>query len=351
MASAALGLEPNTVQQQAFLIPYKKSVPLKDDNGRNAVDANGKWIWVETYECQFQVGYRGFITLAHRSEYIQSIEAETIHENDHFKHMKGSNAFLEYEKTLRDRGEPIGAYCFTKLESGIEVATVLPIDEIYKIRGRSETYKSLVRGVENAKDKDRAKAEDKLFETPWVMWFDDMGAKSAIKKHAKQLPLTPGDSLSAAAAIDSSADTNTIDMGAMADPDMARSVVNDGMDPPAAIEHSPTETAEFKFPPDQKEAVARTEEQPRTGARQAKPKAEPAQSLGSASEAPTYMNVVKSLRDAKTLDGLDLAADLIRDVEDDNERGDLEHIYGQRRAEIETPTTKPARRASNVSME
>jgi hypothetical protein len=46
-----------------------------------------------------------------------------------------------------------------------------------------------------------------------------------------------------------------------------------------------------------------------------------------------------------------LAADLIRDVEDDNERGDLEHIYGQRRAEIETPTTKPARRASNVSME
>jgi hypothetical protein len=66
---------------------------------------------------------------------------------------------------------------------------------------------------------------------------------------------------------------------------------------------------------------------------------------------PIYHDVAKALRDAKTLDGLDLAADLIRDVEDDNERSDLEHIYGQRRAEIETPATKPVRRASNVSME
>ncbi|WP_028998655.1 recombinase RecT [Azohydromonas australica] len=42
MTSAALGLEPNTAQQQAFLIPYRKRVP-PPDGGRH---------WVETFECQ-----------------------------------------------------------------------------------------------------------------------------------------------------------------------------------------------------------------------------------------------------------------------------------------------------------
>src|SRR3546814_731473 len=52
MASAALGLEPNTIQQQAFLIPYKKSKPRKDANVRNVTGPEGKWISDETYECK-----------------------------------------------------------------------------------------------------------------------------------------------------------------------------------------------------------------------------------------------------------------------------------------------------------
>ncbi len=50
MTSAALGLEPNTVQQQAFLIPYKKRVKVGDN-------------WIDTYDCQFQIGYRGLSPL------------------------------------------------------------------------------------------------------------------------------------------------------------------------------------------------------------------------------------------------------------------------------------------------
>ena len=63
MTSAALGLEPNTAQQQAFLIPYKKRVP-PPDGGRH---------WLETFECQFQIGYRGFITLAYRCPHVRSL--------------------------------------------------------------------------------------------------------------------------------------------------------------------------------------------------------------------------------------------------------------------------------------
>lgn len=233
MASAALGLEPNTVQQQAFLIPYDKRGKLP----------NGQWGVVGT-ECQFQVGYRGFVTLAHRSPHIDSIQAEAIHEGDLFDHLIGSETFLKYRKALRERGDLIGSFCYTRLASGIEMATVLPIEEVLKIRAKSETYNALMRNVENARNqKEKESALRKLDETPWVMWEDDMAAKSAIKKHAKQLPLTPGDAMSAATQLDD--DAKTIDMAAMADPDVARGVVEDGYDAPvretsderAQIEH------------------------------------------------------------------------------------------------------------------
>lgn len=221
MASAALGLEPNTVQQQAFLIPYKKRKKVGNE-------------WVDTYECQFQIGYRGFITLAHRSPQIDDIHAEAIHEHDLFDHMMGSQSFLKYRKSLKDRGELIGSFCHVKLASGGESACVLPFDELMKIRSKSETYNALVAKVDAAAtSKDKDKALKNLDETPWVMWLDDMAAKSAIKKHAKQLPLSPGDAVSAAAQIDEEGERGAIDLSAMADVDTARSVIEDGALPPA----------------------------------------------------------------------------------------------------------------------
>lgn len=227
MTSAALGLEPNTIQQQAFLIPYKKR--RKEGNQ-----------WIDSYECQFQIGYRGFVTLAYRSPQIDSLQAESIHKNDHFEHMLGSKSFLEYRKALTDRGDLIGSFCFVKLSSGAEVATILPLSEVVKIRSKSETYNALARAVEQAEnDKDRKKAEEKFAETPWVMWEDDMAAKSAIKKQGKQLPLNPGDALIAAAEIDDNAERNVIDLKAMADPDVVRSVVSEGYEPPALSHQEP----------------------------------------------------------------------------------------------------------------
>lgn len=235
MASAALGLEPNTVQQQAFLIPYRKRARVYNND-------SGKWEWIDTYDCQFQIGYRGFITLAHRSPHIKSIQAEAIHEHDMFEHMVGTNAFLKFQKTLKNRGELIGAFSYVRLESGTETAVVLTLDDILKIRSKSETFNSLTAKVEQAEnDKERDKAQRKLDETPWVFWPDEMSAKSAIKRHAKQLPLNPGDALSAATVIDNQADAGVIDMAAMADPDVARGVVQDGYEPPA-LEDDPSPT-------------------------------------------------------------------------------------------------------------
>lgn len=223
MTSAALGLEPNTILQQAFLIPYKKRIKQGNE-------------WVDAYECNFQIGARGFVTLAHRSPHIDTLQAEAIHEGDLFEHMMGSETFLKYRKALKDRRELIGAFCFTKMASGHEQATVLPLEELHKIRSRSETYNSLQGKVQEAKDgRDREKAEKKLAETPWVMWEDDMSAKSAIKKHSKQLPLQPGDAMVVASQLDGD-DGKIIDMATMTDPDMVRAVMAEGTDVAEAVQ-------------------------------------------------------------------------------------------------------------------
>lgn len=246
MASTALQLEPNTVQQQAFLIPYKKSKKVGDQ-------------WVETYDCQFQIGARGFITLAYRSPLIRQVTAEAIHENDTFEHELGSQAFLKYSKHVRgERGALIGSFCYVEFTNETESACILPLSEIYKIRNRSETFKTLLRNVSNARtDKERGKAQNQFDEQPWVMWEDDMATKSAIKKHAKQLPIAAGETLLAAAALDSDSDAGKLDLASMTDPDVTKSVVTDGIEPPQneQLENNPSPDAEFLAEMDQQERV------------------------------------------------------------------------------------------------
>jgi len=157
--------------------------------------------------------------------------------------MLGTKSFLEYDKKLKDRGALIGAFCYTVLESGMEMATVLPLDEIYKIRSKSETYNALIRGLDEAGDnaREKAKAQKKFDETPWVMWEDDMASKSATKKHAKQLPIAPGDSFSVAARLDGD-EGHLVEMSTMTDPDLVREVMKNGVDASAA------DGASYSFP-------------------------------------------------------------------------------------------------------
>jgi len=265
MTSTALGLEPNTVEGQAYLIPYKR---------RAQVDGN----WIDVYDCQFQIGYRGYITLAHRLPGLTKFQSEAIHDGDRFEHQLGTETFLRYAKALKDRGELIGAFCYSEISGG-EAATILPLDEILKIRGRSETHKVLQtrereartafeRAGENPskqilRDFDQAVA--KLADTPWELWEDDMAAKSAIKKHCKKLPKAmgaEGSALGIAAEIDGDS-AKLIDIGAMADPDMAKAVV-DGEEPipqgNEAVTHEPGEKLDLPINTKEREKVPANEQ-------------------------------------------------------------------------------------------
>lgn len=223
MASTALGLEPNTPEGQAYLIPYARNTKVGNQ-------------WKKVWECQFQIGYRGYITLAHRIPDLRTLQSEAIHEFDRFEHQLGSETFLRFSKNLKERGDLIGSFCYTKIGDG-EAATVLPFDEIMKIRGRSETHKALSAKAADAKRaldsggdakarKDYEYALQKLTDTPWEQWEDDMAAKSAIKKHCKKLPKAFGmESTALGVAADLDQDSGRIiDIGAMADPELAHAV-------------------------------------------------------------------------------------------------------------------------------
>lgn len=338
MTSAALGLEPNTVLQQAFLIPYKKNVPVRKGS---------KTEWETRYECNFQIGARGFVTLAHRSPHVSSLQSEAIHENDVFDHMIGTETFLRYKKSLKERGDLIGSFCFTKLASGIEMATVLPLDEIMKIRGRSETYNALSRALLEAQAGDdvRAieKARQKLDETPWVMWADDMAAKSATKKHCKQLPLSPGDALSVAANLDGD-DGRTIDMASMTDPDIVRAVMKDGVD--AAADSSAGGAGGEVFGMRDhllEDAPSPTLDTMQAGARNIltvdardvheAPRHAQSATLHQLDERSLVEKLKHQLSTMTDVDQLDTTADLITSTTDDpGEQADLRNVYRARRA-------------------
>lgn len=330
MTSAALGLEPNTVQQQAFLMPY---------NTRRKVGNE----WVDHLECQFQIGYRGFLTLMHRSPLIGSCQAEAIHEADRFEHELGSKTFLTYSKKLAERGPLIGAFSWVQYADGGESACVLPVQEIHKIRERSETYRALRGKVEAAEDgsSDWKKAMAKLMDTPWVMWEDDMAVKSAIKKHAKLLPVAVNDALAAAAGIDDRSDGGGLDLRSMVDVETVRAVVSDGSEPPALEDHSDeqqqsregfgaTQQRREPAPAEPAQTPAATPAAAKRTTRAAAPAASPSQAPAAGdAPAPTYAQLADDLQKCRDRDaGLEVL-DLARGLPDDQMR-DLRAVFSRK---------------------
>ncbi|MEI2416176.1 hypothetical protein V8Z80_08320 [Orrella sp. JC864] len=82
-----------------------------------------------------------------------------------------------------------------------------------------------------------------------------------------------------------------------------------------------------------------------------KAKAEAAQTQQQRSFDITYEQVAQKLRAADSLDVLDVAADLIGEVQDPQEQDDLRHIYGQRKQELaDAPTAQPRATRSRRSV-
>ena len=142
MNAAQLGLEPNTPLGQAYLIPYGN-------------------------QCQFQIGYKGLIDLAHRSGEFTNIYAEVVYENDEFDYELGLEPRLIHKPTLIDRGKPIYYYAVYKLKNGGFGFKIMSKEDIEDFRKKYSKAKN----------------------SPWVTNFDEMAKKTVLKQVLKYAPI------------------------------------------------------------------------------------------------------------------------------------------------------------------
>lgn len=152
MNAAQLGLEPNTPLGQAYLIPY-------ENKKRGSL------------ECQFQIGYKGYIDLAYRTGQVQLIQAHTVYENDEFDYAYGLEPRLFHRPCNGARGEIRYFYGLFRLGNGgygFEVMNKGAIDL------HAQTYSQAVTSQYS----------------PWMKNYEDMAKKTVIKKVLKYAPIS-----------------------------------------------------------------------------------------------------------------------------------------------------------------
>ena len=150
MNAAQLGLQPNTPTGEAYLIPYRNK---------------------GTLECQFQIGYRGLVSLAYRSGQVKTIYAEAVRENDEFEYELGLEPKLIHKPAKKDRGEITYFYAVFKLVNGGEGFSVMSKDDMDKHMWKF------------------SKAANAGF-SPWQTNYEEMGKKTVIKRVLKLAPLS-----------------------------------------------------------------------------------------------------------------------------------------------------------------
>lgn len=119
-------------------------------------------------ECQFQLSYRGMIALATKSERIVTIEPEIFCRGDRFV-WKNGQIDHEIDWMEEDRGEMRGAYATAIFKDGTRTSEVLSKSEIEEIRKMSRNGNA----------------------GPWKTRYNEMAKKTAVRRLAKRLPLTP----------------------------------------------------------------------------------------------------------------------------------------------------------------
>jgi recombination protein RecT len=146
MACAQTGLEPGP-QGLCYIIPYKR-------------------------EATYQLGYKGMLNLAWRSEGIIGVASEVGRENDPvFEFDEGSSAFVRFQRLLRgERGNRVAAFAALTTKGGGTITRVMTYDEI--------------------EDHRRQYSKDKRDESAWATAWDEQACKTVLKKCAKRAPVS-----------------------------------------------------------------------------------------------------------------------------------------------------------------
>jgi recombination protein RecT len=150
LTACALGLEPDGVSGQAYLVPYKDV-------------------------CTLIPGYRGLIQLAYRSGEVLSIQSLNVYANEKFeRHVGAIPPVVHTPKPPETRGEYVGSYAVATIKGGGCVCEYLWKSEIETIRDRSASYQSAVKYGKK--------------DSPWFTDADEMRRKTVVRRLFKYIP-------------------------------------------------------------------------------------------------------------------------------------------------------------------
>lgn len=149
MQSSQLGLEPNTPLGEAYIIPYKdKGVP----------------------SARFEMGYKGLLSLAHRTGEYRTIYAMEVFSNDEFDYAYGLDPYLTHKPAEEPEGEPVKYYAVYHLKNGGKEFRVWSRN---KIEQHANKY---------------SQAFKRGWTSPWKTDFDSMAKKTVLKDLLKYAP-------------------------------------------------------------------------------------------------------------------------------------------------------------------
>lgn len=151
---AQIGLTLNPAMKMAYLVPRR---------------AGGQVV------CCLEPSYQGLCKLVTDTGSVKNIYAHPVYENDQFSHTLGTNVQLSHKPTISNKGKMIAVYAVAILTEGTQIE-LMDIEEVNKIRDRSEGYKSFKSG----------KASSAIWETD----YSEMARKTVVKRLTKYLPKT-----------------------------------------------------------------------------------------------------------------------------------------------------------------
>lgn len=237
---AALGLEPGTALQQAYLVP-RTSRKLRGG------------AWVEVHEATAIIGYRGFVLLAYDSEGIDC-QAAIVRIGDHFVERGGILPILEHSKSEADEmGELRGAYAVWELSSGKRRHLWWTRRELNAHRDRFAPRASYVDGRKLGKD------EEHPITGPWKDHVDPMRLKTMVRMASKLWPLS-SDRMRHALTVDDAGETGRAALSFVpgAEPGRVRDLALSLGEPPETFDAA----GEDEGPPSEEEPEAEPGRQP-----------------------------------------------------------------------------------------
>jgi len=145
--SSILGLEPNAVLGESYLIPFKGV-------------------------CTLVIGYQGLIKLVRQSGELLTINAQAVRQNDRFEFEDGLTPILIHKRapgSAKERGPVVCYWAGAMLKGGGQQFCVMYVAEV---KDHMEKYSKSYKNAKSA----------------WQTDFDQMALKTCIRKLCKFLP-------------------------------------------------------------------------------------------------------------------------------------------------------------------